>query len=102
MGARRDQRGARRAFGSGGFDMGTPMGYGYDVGRSTAGTGVYVMEKMEKPQKQALNLTPRAAQHIARLMREKNHFRPAFGREKGRLRGDGIHDGVCVLGRSFG
>ena len=56
------------------------MGYGYDVGRSAAGTGVYVMEKL---QKQALNLTPRAAQHIARLMREKTTLGLRLGVKKG-------------------
>ncbi len=59
------------------------MGYGHDVGRSSAGTGVYVMEKMEKLQKQALNLTPRAAQHIARLMREKTTLGLRLGVKKG-------------------
>lgn len=54
------------------------------------------------PGKAAVTLTPSATRQIAQLMQRQSSQRVAHRREEGRLRGDGIHDGVCILGQPAG
>ena len=51
------------------------------------------------PGKQAVTMTDAAATQIAKLMAKDGHEGLRIGVKKGRLRGHGIHDGICDQGR---